>query len=190
MTKIAVLVGSLRKESINRKLAGALEKLAAGRMQFVYADLTNLPHYNEDLWDKVPDSVTQLKATLEGADAVLIVTPEYSRTYPGVIKDAIDWATRPWGKNSWAGKPLAITGTSPGAIGTAIAQQHLRTTMVAVGTAVMGQPELYYAYKPDHFGPDGDVTDEATKAYLEGWIDSFANWIAKTGERELARLSA
>ncbi|MGJ8571355.1 MAG: NADPH-dependent FMN reductase [Hoeflea sp.] len=181
MTKIAVLVGSLRKDSINRKFAGALEKLAAGQMEFVFADLANLPHYNEDLWDNVPESVTQLKAVIENADAVLIVTPEYSRTYPGVIKDAVDWATRPWGKNSWAGKPLAITGTSPGAIGTAIAQNHLRTTMVAVGTAVMGQPELYYSYKPEHFGANGDIVDEATKTYLESWIGSFAGWIANTG---------
>jgi len=182
MTKIAVLVGSLRKESINRKFAGALEKLASGRIEFVYADLSALPHYNEDLWDNVPEAVSQLKATIDGADAVLIVTPEYSRTYPGVIKDAIDWAARPWGKNSWAGKPLAITGTSPGAIGTAIAQNHLRTTMVAAGTAVMGQPELYYTYKPEHFGADGEVVDESTKAFLESWIGSFADWIAKTGK--------
>ena len=190
MTKIAVLVGSLRKESINRKFAGALEKLAAGRMDFVYADLASLPHYNDDLWENAPDSVTQLKAVIESADAVLIVTPEYSRTYPGVIKDAIDWAARPWGKNSWAGKPLAITGTSPGAIGTAIAQHHLRTTMVAAGTIVMGQPELYYSYKPEHFGADGEVIDEATKTYLESWIGSFAGWIEKTGEQKPMLLSA
>ncbi|MEP3439693.1 MAG: NADPH-dependent FMN reductase [Hoeflea sp.] len=182
MTKIAVLVGSLRKESVNRKFAGALEKLAAGRMEFVYAELADLPHYNEDLWDNVPEAVTALKATIEAADAVLIVIPEYNRTYPGVIKDAIDWATRPWGKNSWAGKPVAITGTSPGVIGTAVAQHHLRTTMVTVGTAVMGQPELYYAYKPEHFGEDGAITDENTKTYLEGWVNSFADWIATTGK--------
>ena len=182
MTKIAVLVGSLRKDSINRKFAGALEKLTAGQMEFVYADLASLPNYNEDLWNVVPDAVTQLKAVIESADAVLMVTPEYNRTYPGVIKDAIDWASRPWGKNSWAGKPVAITGTSPGAIGTAIAQHHLRTSMVAVGTAVMGQPELYYAYKPEHFGADGEIADEATKTYLEGWIGSFADWIVKTGK--------
>lgn len=182
MTKIAVLVGSVRKGSINRKFAVALEKLAAGRLEFVYADMASLPHYNEDLWDNVPESVTQLKQTLESADAVLMVIPEYNRTYPGVIKDAIDWASRPWGKSSWPGKPVAITGTSPGAIGTAIAQHHLRTAMVAVGTAVMGQPELYYAYNPEHFSADGEVIDEGTKAYLESWIGSFADWIAKTGK--------
>ena len=182
MTKVAVLVGSLRKESVNRKFAAALEKLAAGRMEFVYAELADLPHYNEDLWENVPDSVTKLKHLIEDADAVLIVTPEYNRTYPGVIKDAIDWATRPWGKNSWAGRPLAITGASPGAIGSAIAQHHLRTAMVAVGTAVMGQPELYYAYKPEHFDADGAIADEATKTYLEGWLGSFGEWIEKTGK--------
>ncbi|KGF67160.1 NADPH-dependent FMN reductase [Hoeflea sp. BAL378] len=180
MTQIAVLVGSLRADSINRKFAQGLEKLAAGRMEFVYADLSSLPHYNEDLWADAPAPVTALKAVIEAADAVLIVIPEYNRTYPGVIKDAIDWATRPWGKNSWAGKPVAITGASPGAIGAAIAQHHLRTTMVTVGTAVMGQPELYYAYKPEHFDADGAVTDEATKTFLEGWLNSFGEWVEKT----------
>ncbi|MBU4527183.1 MAG: NAD(P)H-dependent oxidoreductase [Hoeflea sp.] len=182
MTRIAVLVGSLRKDSINRKLAGALEKLAAGRMEFVYADLSELPHYNDDIWENIPDSVTALKATVEAADAVLMVVPEYNRTYPGVIKDAIDWGTRPWGKNSWTGKPAAITGTSPGAIGSAIAQHHLRTTMVTVGTAVMGQPELYYAFKPEHFDANGAVTDDSTRDFLQAWVNSFADWIARTGK--------
>jgi len=182
MTKIAVLVGSLRADSINRKFAQGLEKLAAGRMEFVYADLSGLPHYNEDLWADAPGPVTALKLVIEAADAVLFVIPEYNRSYPGVIKDAIDWATRPWGKNSWAGKPVAITGASPGAIGSAIAQHHLRTTMVAVGTAVMGQPELYYAFKPEHFDANGAVTDPATKAFLEGWINSFGDWVARTGK--------
>ena len=182
MTKIAVLFGSLRKESINRKFAQALEKLAAGRMEFVYADLSGLPHYNDDLWENIPDSVTDLKALIDTADAVLIVTPEYSRTYPGVLKDVIDWADRPWGKGVWRGKPVAITGTSPGAIGTAIAQHQLRTSMVAVGTAVMGQPELYYAYKPEHFDADGAITNESTKAFLESWLGSFGEWIARTGK--------
>ena len=182
MTKVAVLIGSLRKDSINRKFAQGLEKLAAGKLDFVYADLSSLPHYNDDLWENPPEAVTKLKATIEAADAVLVVTPEYSRTYPGVIKDAIDWASRPWGKSSWPGKPVAITGTSPGAIGTAIAQHQLRTAMVASGTAVMGQPELYYAYKPEHFGANGDIVDEATRTYLADWIGSFAGWIAKTGK--------
>ena len=182
MTKVAVLIGSLRKDSINRKFAQGLEKLAAGKLDFVYADLSGLPHYNDDLWENPPQAVTQLKATIEAADAVLVVTPEYSRTYPGVLKDAVDWAARPWGKNSWAGKPLAITGTSPGAIGTAIAQHHLRTTMVAAGTAVMGQPELYYTFKPEHYDTDGAITDESTKTFLEAWLGSFGEWIAKTGK--------
>ncbi|WP_422371139.1 NADPH-dependent FMN reductase [Hoeflea sp.] len=182
MTKIAVLVGSLRRDSINRKFAAALEKLAAGRMEFVYADLSGLPHYNDELWDSPPEPVTQLKALIESADAVLVLTPEYNRTYPGVLKDAIDWGSRPWGQNSWVGKPLAITGTSPGAIGTAVGQHHLRTAMVAAGTAVMGQPELYYAYKPEHFGDDGSVTDEGTRSFLESWLNSFAGWVAQTGK--------
>ncbi|MCY0147964.1 NAD(P)H-dependent oxidoreductase [Hoeflea sp. G2-23] len=182
MSEIAVLVGSLRHDSINRKFAEALERLAGDRMKFTYADLASLPHYNEDLWANVPESVTRLKAVVDGADAVLMVTPEYNRTFPGVLKDAIDWGSRPWGKSSWGGKPVAITGTSPGVIGTAIAQHHLRTSMVAVGTAVMGQPELYYAYKAEHFDADGQITDKATKDYLETWIASFADWIAKTGK--------
>ena len=112
MHKVLVIVGSLREGSLNAKLAGVLEKLAEGRLEFEYADLTDLPLYNDDLWSDVPEAVTRLKASVEAADGVLFVTPEYNRTFPGLIANVIHWASRPYGKNSWGGKPVAITGTS------------------------------------------------------------------------------
>ena len=116
MHKVLVIVGSLRSGSLNRKLAGALEKLASDRLEFTYADLSDLPLYNDELWSDTPAVVSKLKADIEAADGVLFVTPEYNRTYSAVIGNAIHWGSRPYGKNSWAGKPAAITGTSPVAV--------------------------------------------------------------------------
>ena len=109
---VAVMVGSLRKDSLNHKLMKALQKLAEGRLQFHLLHIGDLPHYNDDLWADPPESVLRLKDRIEHSDAVLAITPEYNRSYPGVIKNAIDWATRPYGQNSWKGKPAAVTGTT------------------------------------------------------------------------------
>ncbi|MAY63717.1 MAG: NADPH-dependent FMN reductase [Rhizobiales bacterium] len=181
MHKVLVIVGSLREGSLNAKLAGVLEKLAEGRLEFEYADLTDLPLYNDDLWSDVPEAVTRLKASVEAADGVLFVTPEYNRTFPGLIANVIHWASRPYGKNSWGGKPVAITGTSPGVIGTAAAQALLRSVLVSVGTVLMGQPELYFAFKDGLVDDDLNVTNEETEKFLANWIGSFADWIEKHG---------
>lgn len=183
MKKIAVLVGSLRKESINLVLARALEKLAAGTLEFTYVDLSALPHYNEDLWPDVPSSVTGLKASIEDSDGVLFVTPEYNRSVPGVLKDAIDWQSRPWGKNSLAGKPVAIAGTSPGAIGTAVAQSHLRTSLLALDAALLGQPEVYFQTKPGLIDENLAVTDQHVRGFLEGFLKRFDGWIDRVGSK-------
>lgn len=178
---VAVLVGSLRKGSLNRKLAGVLEHLAGDRLAFRYCDLSDLPHYNEDLWDNPPSAVLRLKDEIENSDAVLVVSPEYNRSFPGVLKDAFDWASRPYGENSWSGKPAACTGTSPGVIGTAVAQAHLRGQMVNLDMLVMHQPEAYVQWKDDMLGADGKLRSDSTRSFLDGFVTRFADHIDRVG---------
>ena len=182
MKSVAVLVGSLRKESINRKFAQSVGLLASDRLRFQFTEIGDLPLYNEDLWQTPPEPVLRMKREVEAADGVLFVTPEYNRYFSPAIKNAVDWGTRPWGQNSWESKPAAIIGTSPGAIGTAAAQNTLKGLLIVVDMVLMGQPEVYFSYKPELFDADGNVTDERTKGFLNGWIDRFAAWIAMTSE--------
>ncbi|MET3924858.1 NAD(P)H-dependent oxidoreductase [Devosia sp. 2618] len=187
MKNVAVLLGSLTEKSINKSLAKAIEKLAEGRLQFDYLDIGSLPHYNNDLWENPPASVTGLKHKVEAADAVLIVMPEINRSYPAVVKNALDWASRPYGKNSWTGKPLAIAGASPGAIGTAAGQNALRMTLPLYGFVVMGQPEVYFQFKPGLIDDNFQVTDDQSRGFLENFVDKYVEWIDHHGQRrELA----
>lgn len=178
MRNILVLVGSLRADSINRKFAHALEKVAADAFVFTYAEM-DLPLYNDDLWRDPPAKVTQLKDQVKTADGILIITPEYNRSLPAVTKNAVDWASRPFGQNAWSGKPVAITGASTGAIGTAVAQSQLRSTMVICGAHVMGEPEVYIGFKPEMLNDDGAFASEGTAKFLKGFLDSFDAWIGK-----------
>lgn len=177
MLNVAVLVGSLRRESINRKFALSLEKLAVGRLDFSYPDL-DLPLYNDDLWENPLPGVTALKAAIESADGVLLVTPEYNRSIPPVLKNAIDWASRPWGQNSWDGKAVGIVGTSTGAIGTAVGQSHLRSIMPTQGAIVLGKPEVYFS-QPGLIEDDGTIENEETAAFLKTYVDKFADFIER-----------
>src|SRR5215469_12403994 len=133
LPRIAVIVGSNRRDSINRKLAQALVRLGAGKFDASFARIDDLPMYNQDNEGNLPPEVVRFKNELARADGVLIVTPEHDRSIPAALKNAIDWGARPWGKNAWIGKPAFITGTSPGAIGSALAQQHLRSVMTGLG---------------------------------------------------------
>jgi len=171
--KIAVVVGSNRRESINRKLASALARLGSDQFDIKIAEIGDLPLYNPDLEENLPAEVKRFKSEIEAADGVLFVTPEYNRSIPAVLKSAVDWGARPWGKNSWAGKPAAITGTSPGAIGAAIAQQHLRQVLAILGVHVMGG-EAYITFKPDLVGADGTIADESVRGFLKAYLDQFA----------------
>ncbi|WP_062114230.1 NADPH-dependent FMN reductase [Aureimonas sp. AU40] len=182
MKQVAVLVGSLRKDSINRKFAEALGKLAAGRLEFRFVELGDVPMYNDDLFENLPASITRLKNDIASADAVLFVSPEYNRSFPAVLKNAIDWGTRPYGQNSFATKPGGLVGTSPGAAGGAAGQNHLKSVLNVVDVVLMGQPEVYFQYKPELFADDGSVKDEATKAFLEAYISRFVQWIERTSE--------
>ena len=174
--KVAVIVGSLRKESSNLKLAKALIALGKGKFDAQISRIDDLPLFNEDLEKDVPAAVTRLKAEINGADAVLFVTPEYNRSMPGPLKNAIDWASRPYGKNSFASKPGAMVGTSPGAIGTAVAQHNLKGTLSYLDVTLMGQPEVYFQFKPDLIDAEGNISNEDTKKFLAKFVDAFAAW--------------
>jgi len=171
--KVAVIVGSNRRDSINRKLAQALARLGEGRLAFHFVPTEDLPLYNQDLEGELPPSVVRFKSEIAAADAVLFVTPEHNRSLPAVLKNAIDWGARPYGQNSWNGKPAAITGTSPGALGTAAAQLHLRQVLGTLGALVMGG-EAYISFKPGLVDSNGAIADETTRGFLKAFIDQFA----------------
>ena len=181
MKNIVVLVGSVRAESINLKFAKALQKLAQSRFTFVYAAIGELPFYNDDLWKEPPAPVLELKRRVEAADAVLFVTPEYNRSIPGVLKNAIDWGSRPWGKSSWTGKPCAIVGTTGGVVGTAVAQAHLRTILPILDMVLLGQPEVYFRTMPGIIDEQFAITDDTARAFLEGWAAKFDAFIERVG---------
>ncbi len=175
MTKIAVFVGSLQKNSFNKKLAKNLEQLAPSGMEFDYIDL-NLPLFNQDLEAEFPVEAQKVKDQIEAADGVLFVTPEYNRSIPGVLKNAIDWGSRPWGTNSFNGKPVGIVGASPSPIGTAVAQSDLRHIGGFLNVKLMGQPELYLVNAYDKFDENEVIVDDA-KEMLQTYMDSFAAWV-------------
>ncbi len=176
--KVAVIVGSNRRESVNRRLAQALAKLGADKIAFSFIQIDDLPLYNQDLEAELPKNVARFKSEVAAADGLLFVTPEHNRSIPTVLKNAIDWGARPYGQNSWNGKPAAITGTSPGAVGTAIAQQHLRQVLGDLGVLVMGG-EAYVSFKPGLIDADGAITDESTRKFLQGFVDQFATLVAR-----------
>ncbi|MCC7463891.1 MAG: NAD(P)H-dependent oxidoreductase [Gammaproteobacteria bacterium] len=174
--EVGVLVGSLRKESINRKLACAIERLAGDRAAFRHVEIGDLPLYNQDFDSDYPARCQRLKQEIHSASAVLFVTPEYNRSIPGVLKNAIDIASRPWGTNSFAGKPGALIGTSTGALGTALAQQHLRNVCVFIDLHLMAQPEAFVRYRDGLIDDDGTVTDEGVRTFLAGFTDQYLAW--------------
>ncbi|WMJ69759.1 NAD(P)H-dependent oxidoreductase [Stenotrophomonas sp. 24(2023)] len=178
---IAVLVGSLRRESCNRKLAHALEKLAAGRARFVQVEIGDLPLYTQEFDASYPVQGTRLKDQVRAADGVLFVTPEYNRSVPGVLKNAIDVGSRPYGDSAFAGKPAAVIGASIGAIGTALAQQHLRNILSYLDMRVLPQPEAFIHFKDGLIDADGTVHNEGTQAFLQGFVDRFLALVAAQG---------
>ena len=177
-TKIAVLVGSLRKESINRRLARALETLAPVDFVFDHLRIDDLPLYNQDFDEAYPEICQQLKARIKAVDALLFVTPEYNRSIPGVLKNAIDIGSRPYGHSAFAGKRAGVIGASIGAVGTACAQQHLRNVLAYLDVATLGQPEVFLHVKDGFFDAEGGIADAGTRKFLQGWMDRFAAWVA------------
>ncbi len=177
--KIAVMVGSLRQGSMNLKLAKALIKLAGDKVEATFVDISQLPLFNEELEGNVPAAVTTMRESIKAADGLLIVTPEYNRSVTGVLKNAIDWASRPYGQSAFAGKPAAIAGAAPGTIGTACAQQHLISILKHLDVRIMGAPELYLQFKPDMIDADGNVANDDTRKFLQGYAEKMVGWVGK-----------
>jgi len=176
--KIAVLVGSLRRESFNRKLAHAMALLAPSDFTFEQVQIDDLPLYNQDDDGQQAPSVLRMKAEIRKAQGLLFITPEYNRSIPGVLKNAIDHASRPYGHSAWAGKPAGVLGVSVGAIGTALAQQHLRNILAYLDVPTLGQPEAFVQAKDDLFTSDGAI-GEASRKFLQDWMDHYVAWIKK-----------
>lgn len=177
-TKVAVIVGSLRKGSVNRLFAQALAKVARPKLDLQIVEISDLPLYDQDLEGELPAAVVRFKSQIEAADAVLFVTPEFNRSFTAALKNAIEWGSRPWGKTSWAGKPGAIVGATLGTVGTAAAQSQLRSVVSHVGVALLSQPEVYLNYR-DGLIVDGQITDPSFVSALEDWTSKFADWIAR-----------
>ena len=185
LPRIAVIVGSNRRDSINRKLAQALAKLGTDKFDAHFVRIDDLPMYNQDNEANLPAEVARYKNELAAADGVLIVTPEHNRSVPTVLKNAVDWGARPYGKSNWPGKPGFITGTSPGAIGSALAQQHLRSVMTGLGMTLLGG-EAYVTFKPNLIDAEGNIGDDSTKAFLQGFVDRFATLVERLSVKEHA----
>jgi chromate reductase, NAD(P)H dehydrogenase (quinone) len=176
--QIAVIVGSLRRDSFNRKLASAVAKLAPPEFSFTQVQIGDLPLYNQDDDASPVDSVKRLKAEIKAAQGLLFVTAEYNRSIPGMLKNAIDLASRPYGQSAWAGKPAGVLGASVGAVGTAIAQQHLRNVLAYLDVPTLGQPEAFIQVKDGLFDESGNI-GAGSKKFLQGWMDRYVAWVKK-----------
>ena len=177
--QIGYLVGSLSSTSINRRLAKALIRLAPETMSFSEIPFRDLPLYSQDYDADYPAAGLAFKDAIKAVDAVLFVTPEYNRSIPGGLKNAIDWASRPWGTNSFARKPAAVIGTSPGAIGTAVAQQSLRSVLGFLNMPQMNSPEAYIQYSDGLVDDDGNVTVKSTEEFLRKYMQEFHDFVAR-----------
>ncbi|MEV6099855.1 NADPH-dependent FMN reductase [Nocardia sp. NPDC051981] len=174
---VGYIIGSLSKESINRVLSKALIRLSPPKLTFTEIPIKDLPLYNHDYDADYPPEGRALKEAITAVDALLFVTPEYNRSIPGALKNAIDWASRPWGDNSFTLKPSAVIGASPGKIGTAIAQLSLRSVLGYCNSPQMTSPEAYIQFRPDVFTPDGDVLDDSTRQFLTRFMADFSAFI-------------
>lgn len=177
--KVGYLIGSLARESINRKLAKALVQLAPPQLEMSEISFKDLPLYSYDYDADFPPVARAFKDAIAAVDAVLFVTPEYNRAIPGGLKNAIDWASRPYGKNSFARKPSAVIGTSPGTIGTAIAQQGLRSVLSFCNSPQMNAPEAYIQFTPGLITDAGEVTVESTQEFLRNYMTEFSMFITR-----------
>lgn len=173
---IAVLVGSLRRDSFNAKLARAIEKLAPADFTFKHSQISDLPPYNQDDDANQAPQVKRLKSEIAAAQGLLFVTPEYNRSVPGVLKNAIDHASRPYGQNAFAGKPAGVIGVSIGVIGTAAAQQHLRNILAYLDVPTLGQPEAFIHAKDGLFDSDGGIGAQS-RQFLQDWMNRYVAWV-------------
>lgn len=187
--KLGIVVGSARRDSINRKLAQALARLGADKFETKFLKIDDLPIYNQDLETDLPATVKRFKAEIAAADAILFVTPEHNRSIPTLLKNAIDWGSRPYGTSAWIGKPAATTGTSGGAMSSALAQQHLRQILGNIGMHVMGG-EAYIAFRPELIDAQQNVADENVRTFLKNFMDQFAAYAARFANMAVSELAA
>lgn len=176
--RIAIVTGSLRKDSINALLAQNLVELAPEKIEFCHAEIGDLPLYNQDDDSAQSDAVRRFKSEIAGADGVLFVTPEYNRSVPGVLKNAIDHASRPYGDSAWSGKPAGVIGISVGALGTAMAQQHLRNILAFLDMPTLAQPEAFLQATPAFFDDEGNI-GPSSREFVKGWVHEFTDWVAR-----------
>lgn len=184
--RILGIAGSLRAASYNRGVLRAAKELAPEGSSVDILDLDGIPGFNQDDEQNPPEKVTELKRRIREADAILFVTPEYNYSVPGVLKNAIDWASRPYGDSAWDGKPAAIMGASVGAIATARAQYHLRQMMVFLNMFPLNQPEVMIGNCADKFDENGNLTDEKTKEYIGRMLKNLVDWTHRLGQSKTA----
>ncbi|MEE6281400.1 NADPH-dependent FMN reductase [Georgenia sunbinii] len=177
--QIGYLVGSLAAGSINRTLSKALIRLAPDSLAFTEIPIGNLPLYSWDYDAAYPPEGRELKEAIEASDGILFVSPEYNRSIPGALKNAIDWASRPWGQNSFSGKPTGIVGASPSGIGTAVMQSNMRSVLSFLNAPQLNAPEAYVTFDPESFGEDGECRNEATATFLRHYMDEYAAFVAR-----------
>jgi len=175
---VAVIVGSLRRDSINRKLANAIMELAPGELKPGIVEIRQLPIYNQDGDDNPPAEWTAFREQIKAADAVLFVTPEHNRSVPAALKNAIDIGSRPYGKSAWSGKPGAVVSASPGAIGGFGANHHLRQSLVFLNVPAMAQPEAYIGGADKLFDSNGKLVNDGTRKFLQSFMQAYAAWVA------------
>ena len=179
INRIVVVNGSIRASSHNKALAAAIAKLGPSDVAFDTVRIDDLPLYNQDDDGSPSPQVTRLKGAISAADGVIFVTPEYNRSIPGVLKNAIDQASRPYGQSAWAGKPAGVLGISIGQIGTACAQQHLRTILGYLDMPTLGQPEVFLTAKEGFFDASGAIANEGTRKFLQGWMDTYLAFVKR-----------
>jgi len=176
---VAVLVGSLRKASLNRKLAQALIAMAPPSLALKIVEIGDLPLYNQDSEDPPPATWADFRKAIAGSDAVLFITPEYNRSVPSALKNAIDVGSRPYGESAWAGKPGAVISVSPGALGAFGANHHLRQSLVFLNVPAMQQPEAYIGGADKLFAEDGSISNPATKEFMTKYLAAFEQWVTR-----------
>lgn len=177
--KIGYFVGSLARGSINRTLSKALIKLAPEQLEFTEIPIKDLPLYSWDYDEDFPAEGRRLKDAIEASDGILFISPEYNRSIPGALKNAIDWGSRPWGTNSFARKPTGIIGASPGGIGTAVMQSSMRSVLSFLDAPQLNSPEAYVRFDPENFSPDGEVKDPATQTFLRHYMDEYCAFVQR-----------
>ena len=175
--RIGYFIGSLSSGSINRTLSKALVRLAPDTLEFTEIPIGDLPLYSSDYDADYPPEGRALKDAIEGSDGLLFISPEYNRSIPGALKNAIDWGSRPWGTNSFARKPTGIIGASPGNIGTAVMQSSMRAVLSFLDAPQLNTPEAYIKFDPEAFGADGEVTDASTEKFLRHYMDEYAAFV-------------